>query len=309
MNRRWKWTIAASIATLGISSGAFFAGRALASGIPASNALVYSGTLEDGNGVPLSGARTIELRLWNAPTGGTTPLCTTLGQQVTLDNGRFSLALPETCTAQIKANPETYVEVLDGTNSLGRSKVGAVPYAVEAGNAISATMLGSLAPADVQKSVTGACPAGSSIRAIAANGTVTCQSDANTTYTGASGVAVSGTTISADTGFVQRRVSGSCAAGSYIRAIAADGTVTCQTDASILDVQYERFELVNRAVDQTWLITPRPFRFCALSTFNIVGLGEPNKNKYCAIDRNDDGTWILWARGVGGAVTCEMHCF
>ena len=37
-------------------------------------------------------------------------------------------------------------------------------------------------------------------------------------------------TIAADTTYLQRRVSSSCAAGSYIRAIAADGSVTCGTD-------------------------------------------------------------------------------
>ena len=36
--------------------------------------------------------------------------------------------------------------------------------------------------------------------------------------------------ISADTNYLQRRVSGICAAGSSIRVIASDGTVTCETD-------------------------------------------------------------------------------
>ena len=39
-------------------------------------------------------------------------------------------------------------------------------------------------------------------------------------------------TIAADTAFLQRRVSGSCVVGSSIRAIAADGSVTCQADAN-----------------------------------------------------------------------------
>ena len=39
-------------------------------------------------------------------------------------------------------------------------------------------------------------------------------------------------TIAADTTYLQRRVSASCAMGSSIRAIAADGSVTCQTDSA-----------------------------------------------------------------------------
>jgi hypothetical protein len=41
---------------------------------------------------------------------------------------------------------------------------------------------------------------------------------------------VSSGTVAVDTGYVQRRVSQSCAVGSSIRAIAADGSVTCEAD-------------------------------------------------------------------------------
>jgi len=44
------------------------------------------------------------------------------------------------------------------------------------------------------------------------------------------GISVSTRTVSVDSNYVQRRVSSSCAAGSSIRAIAVDGTVTCETD-------------------------------------------------------------------------------
>lgn len=45
-----------------------------------------------------------------------------------------------------------------------------------------------------------------------------------------SGLLKSGRTLSIDDTYVQRRVSGTCPAGSSIRAIAADGSVTCETD-------------------------------------------------------------------------------
>ena len=52
-----------------------------------------------------------------------------------------------------------------------------------------------------------------------------------TAGTGLSGGGTSGdVSLSADTTYLQRRVSSSCTAGSSIRAIGADGTVTCETD-------------------------------------------------------------------------------
>ena len=62
-----------------------------------------------------------------------------------------------------------------------------------------------------------------------ASGTVT-SVVAGTGLTG--GTITTSGTIAADTNFLQRRVSASCAVGSSIRAIAADGTVTCQADTS-----------------------------------------------------------------------------
>ena len=73
----------------------------------------------------------------------------------------------------------------------------------------------------VQKRVTGSCAAGSSIRAIDSAGLVICEFDTDTTYTSHNGVTQVGTTFSADTNFVQRRVSGVCAAGSSMRAVNA----------------------------------------------------------------------------------------
>lgn len=52
--------------------------------------------------------------------------------------------------------------------------------------------------------------------------------DNDTTYSAGTGLTLSGTTFSANTTYLQRRVSGSCTTGSSIRVVNADGTVTCQ---------------------------------------------------------------------------------
>jgi hypothetical protein len=85
----------------------------------------------------------------------------------------------------------------------------------------------------IQARVTGACGAGSSIKEIKADGTVTCESDDDTKYNAGTGLLLNGTTFSADTSVLQQRVSGSCAVGSTIRAIAQNGTVECQADAPL----------------------------------------------------------------------------
>ena len=56
--------------------------------------------------------------------------------------------------------------------------------------------------------------------------------DDDTTYAAGTGLQLAGSIFSADTGILQRRVSGTAALGSYIRAINADGTVVTALDAN-----------------------------------------------------------------------------
>jgi hypothetical protein len=135
--------------------------RAGAGGIPATGALVYSGVLEDANGAPITGSKEIRLDLYDAATAGMVQC--TVTQTVALANGHFQIPLPDTCTQAVQARPDLWIQVTVGGESLGRTKLGAVPYAVEAASASNAVgQLGTqIVPAGaVMAFDLTACPAG-----------------------------------------------------------------------------------------------------------------------------------------------------
>ena len=266
MKRSWKWTaIAGCILATG---SAFVAGRSWADGIPATNALAYSGRLEAPSGDALEGSYNLEVKFWGSESGGSSPLCTSNSQPITLQQGRFTVTLPDECTDAVQVEADVWVEILVDGSSLGRTKTGAVPYAVEASHATasdSANTLGTLAPGDVQRRVTGGCAnANQSIKTINADGTVSCETDDSSAYTGSNGVTVSGTAISADTSYVQRRtnqLSASCAGTNQsIKTISALGEVTCETDenttyaaGSGISVANNTIAIVSNSVTRTHL--------------------------------------------------------
>jgi hypothetical protein len=114
-----------------------FAVRARAAGIPDAEVLTYTGYLEDGEGAPLAGDHSIAVRFWAADTGGNA-LCSAELATATLVSGRFQVPLPAECTDAVGANPNLFVDVAVDGASLGRTKLGAVPYAIEAGRAVTA---------------------------------------------------------------------------------------------------------------------------------------------------------------------------
>jgi hypothetical protein len=124
------------VAALAAAAVGYGVGRVRAAGIPAAKPMSYSGVLTDPNGAPLTGTRTIQVKLIT-PDGAQT--CASDPTPETLSAGSFSLPLPDTCTALVHANPDLFVEVLVDGTSIAKTKLGAVPYAVEAQHALQAT--------------------------------------------------------------------------------------------------------------------------------------------------------------------------
>jgi hypothetical protein len=110
---------------------------AFADGPPAADPLVYSGMLEEG-GVGVTGPRDIKLNFWSDATlsaPANNKCQTTPAAKISVTSGRFSVPLDASCAAAVKANPDLWVEVIVENQSMGRTKLSAVPFAIEAARA------------------------------------------------------------------------------------------------------------------------------------------------------------------------------
>lgn len=125
---------ALSIASVGVT---LLAVRARAAGIPDADVLTYTGYLENPDGTPLTGKHAISVRFL-AAADATKALCGADSSDTDLLSGRFQVPLPD-CTEIVKANPNLFVDVQVDGAWLGPTKLGAVPYAVEAGRAMVAS--------------------------------------------------------------------------------------------------------------------------------------------------------------------------
>ena len=178
---------------------------------------------------------------------------------------------------QVFPGATVYLEVTVGSETLSpRLAMVSVPYALHAG---TAERLGPLRPGDVQRRVGSSCPAGSSIRAIAADGTVACETDddtdtnsggditAVTAGVGLTGGGASGAVaLAVDPAVVQRRGTDPCPFGSAIRAIGADGAVTCETDD---DSGSQVMMATASATQATFTLTTQAWFDVASFTINI----------------------------------------
>jgi hypothetical protein len=134
MNHRNLTTLA--IASMGLAVGLGYAIRAAASGTPSTGVLSYAGVLEDSGG-PITGSHNIQVLVYDAPAAGNI-LCQTTTAAIGVVSGHFAVQLPDACTTAVGAHADAWADVLVDGSDTGRTKIGAVPYAVEANHASSA---------------------------------------------------------------------------------------------------------------------------------------------------------------------------
>jgi hypothetical protein len=90
--------------------------------------------LTDASGAPLTSPQSIGIAVYDAASGGK-KVCDQSSQDVAVDvSGRFQITMPDACATAVANEADLWVEVSVASSSLGRSKIGAVPYAIAAGD-------------------------------------------------------------------------------------------------------------------------------------------------------------------------------
>lgn len=133
-----KHLFQAALALL-LVTGGILAGRAVATGVPAQTPLTWGGVVTDAAGKPYAQGQDVQLRFYDQAAGGTAK-CVAPVVVSEAWTGRFQAVLPPECVQVVHDVAELWSEATVGAGKtvLPRVKVGAVPYALEAGVASGA---------------------------------------------------------------------------------------------------------------------------------------------------------------------------
>lgn len=235
---------------------------------------------------------------------------------------------PLTPTTPIRPTPQAQVA------AIATEAVTVSPNAVNSSSIVDGSVGGAdINTSQVQARVSDNCAAGNAIRSIAADGTVTCETAGSVTSiaTGAGlagGPITSSGTISIaenavtsamiengavgasdiDATQVQRRVGGACAAGSSIRTIAEDGSVSCEAIPSGLTWSLTGNTGTNPADQFLGTVDAQPFvlrtqnvQALRIEPSSVLWLGGPNTANVVAGSReNEVTTGVRGATVMGG---------
>jgi hypothetical protein len=174
---RFGWMVSGAA----IAIVAYEAGKARADGAPKSEPLVYSGHLTDDENAPVAdGERAMAVALFDAATGGAALCRTPVGEGATKEypvkGGHFSVTLDEGCTGAVQANSEVWVEVAIEGTVMPRTKIAAVPYALEAETAATARALSAAGVAATREALADLrCPSGYTEITVGAEKPTVCQ--------------------------------------------------------------------------------------------------------------------------------------
>lgn len=129
--------------SLGLAVFAGYGLRVYAEGAPTQQPVFYAGMIE-ANGKPATGLHSIAMALYEAQAGGG-PLCTSESTKVPVEAGRFRVEVSADCVASMRARGDVWAALkFTGPDGVPhelpeRSKLGAVPYAMEAQHSVSAS--------------------------------------------------------------------------------------------------------------------------------------------------------------------------